>query len=73
MFVDVQAAKPSTTRRVVALFFSILVTTMAPISAVLATCVPPQGCRSINGAPPSPPMRMVRMRPEPRGAARSCS
>src|SRR6218665_4196045 len=43
-------AKPSTTRRVVALFFSILVTTMAPISAVLATCVPPQGCRSISTA-----------------------
>src|SRR6218665_991814 len=61
-------AKPSTTRRVVALFFSILVTTMAPISAVLATCVPPQGCRSISAADAlCPPMRMVRMRPVPRG------
>ena len=36
-------AKPSTTRRVLADFFSILVTTTSPISAVLATCVPPQG------------------------------
>ncbi len=36
-------ANPSTTRRVVALFFSIFVTTTAPISLVLATCVPPQG------------------------------
>src|SRR5665647_165944 len=35
--------KPSTTRRVLADFFSILVTLTWPISAVLATCVPPQG------------------------------
>ena len=44
-------AKPSTTRRVVALFFSILVTTTAPISAVLATWVPPQGWKSISARP----------------------
>ncbi|MGC4003702.1 MAG: hypothetical protein QM811_11480 [Pirellulales bacterium] len=58
------AAKPSTTRRAMAPFFSILVTTTAPISAVLATCVPPQGCRSIGS---SAPMRMVRTAPVPRG------
>ena len=36
-------AKPSTTRRVVADFFSIFVTITVPISEVLATWVPPQG------------------------------
>jgi hypothetical protein len=59
-----QVAKPSTTRRVVADFFSILVTTTAPISAVLATCVPPQGWKSISSVAP---MRIVRMVPLPRG------
>ena len=39
----IQPANPNTTLRVVALFFSIFVTTTAPISDVLATCVPPQG------------------------------
>ena len=39
----IHAAQPRTTRRVVALFFSILVTVTEPISSVLATCVPPQG------------------------------
>src|SRR3954469_9878054 len=33
-------------------FFSIRVTTTGPISAVLLTCVPPQGCGSTE--PPSP-------------------
>ncbi len=47
-------------------FFSILVTTTAPISAVLATCVPPQGCRSI-WVWPSVPTRTVRTWPLPRG------
>jgi hypothetical protein len=44
-----------------ALFFSILVTTTAPISAVLATWVPPQGCRS------TPSISSTRTRPRPRG------
>src|SRR5664279_4780066 len=57
-------ANPSTTRRVLADFFSILVTMTAPISAVLATWVPPQGWKSINS---SVPIRIVRILPLPRG------
>src|SRR5262249_49232925 len=49
-------AKLTTTRRLVRLFFSILVTTIAPISPVLATCVPPHGWRSTPGIST---MRMV--------------
>jgi cytochrome c556 len=41
--VQAAEAKPSTTRRVIALFFSIFVTTTSPTCAVLATWVPPQG------------------------------
>jgi hypothetical protein len=42
----------------------------APISAVLATCVPPQGCRSISSPAP---MRIVRTTCRCRAAAaRSC-
>ena len=67
-----QVANPSTTRRVVADFFSILVTTTAPISAVLATCVPPQGWKSIIAVSPirpasavAVPILIVRMLPLP--------
>src|SRR5207302_3952471 len=51
----------STTRRVRALFFSILETRKRPISRVFATCVPPHGCRS------TPSISRSRMRPTPRG------
>ena len=51
----------STTRRVRALFFSIFDTRSAPISRVLATCVPPHGCRS------TPSISRSRTRPRPRG------
>ena len=61
-------AKPRTTRRVVALFFSILVTTTAPISAVLATWVPPQGWKSISS--PSPPASRIGALDAPRAARR---
>src|SRR6185312_8572370 len=44
------------TRRFCAPFFSILPSFRGPISAVLATCVPPQGCRSMS------PMRTRRTR-----------
>ena len=46
-----QGANSSTTRRVRALFFSILATRTAPISAVFFTCVPPHGCRSTSCNP----------------------
>ncbi len=49
------------TLRVIADFFSIFVTITAPTSAVFATCVPPQGCRS------TPSISSTRMRPWPRG------
>src|SRR2546422_681070 len=42
-------------------FFSILVTTTPPTSAVFATCVPPQGCRS------TPSISSTRTVPRPRG------
>ena len=51
-------------RRLSLPFFSILVTTTLPISPVLRTCVPPQGC--VSTEPPSP-MRTRRTLPVPIG------
>ncbi len=53
-------------------FLSILVTTMAPISAHLATCCHRRAAGRSMARRLRRPIRMVRMRPCPGAAARSC-